>query len=485
MNSNFKTRSQNCERGSALLIVFVFAAFVAIMLYREMPVAAFEAQRQKEQTLIDRGQQYKRAVKLFYKKFGMYPANMEQLEDTNRMRFLRHRFKDPFTGKDDWRLLHMGPGNMLVDSKVNPLKTNNQGQNALGFGSTSGFGSTANAASNSGFGANTTQAPKGPASSFNSTSSSSFGSNTSSFGSSTSSFGSNTSNSATSSFGSGFSQPGSSWANSGGDPNAVVVAPLTRRRAAMALNRVPRPANPADPSQPDQTDPSQSGDAAEPGQTADTGQSYQGSQGQPSQPGQPAQPNQPGTNQFAINQPGAIQPGAIQPGQLQTPDNQTQYSSNDQSNPDQPVAAAGAQGQNSMGAIRRMLTNPATQPQASSGSSSFTVTSGGLAGVASKAQGHTIKVVNDQLDYSLWEFYYDPNKDTKQVMGIGTNPNARVTPTPLAPRNAAQQGVGAANQQVNAPSNDSNAAPADVPTTTDNGTTPDEPAPEPEPEPPL
>ena len=37
------------QNGSALLIVFVFAAMIAIMLYKEMPVVAFEAQRQKEQ----------------------------------------------------------------------------------------------------------------------------------------------------------------------------------------------------------------------------------------------------------------------------------------------------------------------------------------------------------------------------------------------------------------------------------------------------
>jgi hypothetical protein len=37
---------------------------------------------------------------------------------------------------------------------------------------------------------------------------------------------------------------------------------------------------------------------------------------------------------------------------------------------------------------------------------------GGLAGVASKAIGHSIKTVNDQSNYSLWEFYYDPKKDT-------------------------------------------------------------------------
>ncbi len=120
-SSEVSRNRRNAQRGSALLIVFVFAAIVAISLYMEMPVAAFEAQRQREQLLVDRGDEYARAVKLFVRKTGHYPASIKDLEDTNRMRFLRHEFVDPFTGKSDWRLLHAGPGGMLLDSKVNPV----------------------------------------------------------------------------------------------------------------------------------------------------------------------------------------------------------------------------------------------------------------------------------------------------------------------------------------------------------------------------
>jgi hypothetical protein len=47
----------------------------------------------------------------------------------------------------------------------------------------------------------------------------------------------------------------------------------------------------------------------------------------------------------------------------------------------------------------------------SSSSRMGVIQSGGIAGVASKAEGRTIKTVNDQENYSLWEFYYDPTKD--------------------------------------------------------------------------
>ena len=143
------------EQGSALLIVFVFAAMVAIMLYMELPVAVFEAKRQKEELLVDRGEEYAHAVRLFVRKTGHYPASLDQLEDTNRMRFLRHRFKDPFTGKNDWRLLHAGPGGMLIDSKIktnNPLGTAGPASgNGSGFGSNSGFGSKSSFGSSSSF----------------------------------------------------------------------------------------------------------------------------------------------------------------------------------------------------------------------------------------------------------------------------------------------------------------------------------------------
>src|SRR5947209_19953769 len=90
------------ERGSALLIVFVFAAIIAIYLYKEFPVAAFEAKRQKEQLLVDRGHEYVRAIQLFYRRNrGQFPASISQLENTNKIRFLRKRYTDPFTGQDD------------------------------------------------------------------------------------------------------------------------------------------------------------------------------------------------------------------------------------------------------------------------------------------------------------------------------------------------------------------------------------------------
>jgi hypothetical protein len=48
--------------------------------------------------------------------------------------------------------------------------------------------------------------------------------------------------------------------------------------------------------------------------------------------------------------------------------------------------------------------------------------------VASRAGGHSIKKIDDQEDYSLWEFHYDPSKDSaRQLAGaqaaLQQNPN--------------------------------------------------------------
>lgn len=106
------------ESGFALLFIFAMAATVAIMLYMELPRVAFEAQRDKEQLLIDRGEQYSRAVTLFVRKFNRFPADFDALQNTQNLRFLRRKYIDPMTGKDDWRIIHVGPGGVFIDSLV-------------------------------------------------------------------------------------------------------------------------------------------------------------------------------------------------------------------------------------------------------------------------------------------------------------------------------------------------------------------------------
>ena len=63
---------------------------------------------------VHRGNQYVRAIRLYYRKFGHYPGSMEQLEKTNNIRFLRQQYVDPMTGKADWRLIKVGEAKTTV-----------------------------------------------------------------------------------------------------------------------------------------------------------------------------------------------------------------------------------------------------------------------------------------------------------------------------------------------------------------------------------
>lgn len=110
-----RRRRKGQESGFALLFVLAAAAIIAIMLYAEIPQVAFEAQRIKEADLIAHGEQYRRAIQLFYRRFGRYPVAISDLENTNNIRFLRRRYKDPMTGKDDWRFIHVS-GGVFTDS---------------------------------------------------------------------------------------------------------------------------------------------------------------------------------------------------------------------------------------------------------------------------------------------------------------------------------------------------------------------------------
>jgi len=105
----------------------MMAAAIAIMLYLEVPRVAFEAQREKEQLLIDRGEQYKRAIQLYVRKYSRFPTDIAALENTQNIRFLRKQYVDPMTGKNEWRLIHMGPGGVPLDSKVTKPKKDASG----------------------------------------------------------------------------------------------------------------------------------------------------------------------------------------------------------------------------------------------------------------------------------------------------------------------------------------------------------------------
>ena len=109
------------EKGYALLLVVFLAAILLISLAVAVPPALHEGTREREEELIFRGQQYQRAIGLFYKKYGRYPNTIDELLRTNDRGFLRKEFPDPMTKDGKWRIIGLGPAGALVGSGQNPL----------------------------------------------------------------------------------------------------------------------------------------------------------------------------------------------------------------------------------------------------------------------------------------------------------------------------------------------------------------------------
>ena len=91
-----------------LLAAIFFLALLVLSLAVAAPRVAKSIQRDRELETFHRGMQYRRAIQLYYRKFHAYPPNVDALVKTNEIRFLRKKYIDPMTGKDDWKPVLFG-----------------------------------------------------------------------------------------------------------------------------------------------------------------------------------------------------------------------------------------------------------------------------------------------------------------------------------------------------------------------------------------
>ncbi len=136
-----RSPARRSERGYILLMLMLFVALLAIAAGTLAPTITFQVRRDREEEMIHRGVQYSRAIRRYVKKTGRYPSRLEELENTNNIRFLRKRYKDPLTNKE-FKLLHVGEVQLTGAAGI-------AGAAALGGGAipgASGLGATALAA---------------------------------------------------------------------------------------------------------------------------------------------------------------------------------------------------------------------------------------------------------------------------------------------------------------------------------------------------
>ena len=193
LQPNSQPRSSGKEGGFLLLGVLFMVLLITMALAIAAPKMAESIRRDKEIETVHRGMQYARAIQIYYNKYGRYPNTIDQLVKSDNQRFLRKRYLNPMTGKDDWRLIHYG------EAKVPPMGL--FGQTVGPAGGISPTGAT-NGTSPTGIGG--ASSPLGGSGSMYGGGNSTLGSSGSGFGSSGSSPGSS---------GSGFGSSGSSFSS--------------------------------------------------------------------------------------------------------------------------------------------------------------------------------------------------------------------------------------------------------------------------------
>ena len=142
------------EQGYALLMVIFMTTMLLIMATMVAPNIKTEGQREKEKEMIWRGKQYARGIKLYYRKLGRFPTNVDDLTKpkVGSLRFMRQAYKDPMNAQDgSWRLIYVGPAGQLIGSLKPPGANIQFGQVAPGMG-TPVASMTGPGAPNSGFG---------------------------------------------------------------------------------------------------------------------------------------------------------------------------------------------------------------------------------------------------------------------------------------------------------------------------------------------
>lgn len=96
------------EDGYVLAAVVIMLAVLMISMSVAVPKVRDDIRRDRELETVNRGRQYIRAIQLYYRKFRTFPPSVDTLISTDQFRFLRKRYLDPLTGKDDWEPVFLG-----------------------------------------------------------------------------------------------------------------------------------------------------------------------------------------------------------------------------------------------------------------------------------------------------------------------------------------------------------------------------------------
>src|SRR5580692_690949 len=111
-------RRRSQEGGFAFLLALGLIVFVVAMSLIWLEQGATQHRRQVEEEAIWRGNQYARAIRLYFHKTGNYPQDLEALQKgLPNLHFLRQAYKDPTNQADgSWRFIYVNAAGQIIDS---------------------------------------------------------------------------------------------------------------------------------------------------------------------------------------------------------------------------------------------------------------------------------------------------------------------------------------------------------------------------------
>ena len=105
------------DAGFSLATLIVLASVASILLAASIPAYQMRAQREREEELIFRGEEYVRAIQKYQRKYNINPPTIDALLNTDGIRFVRRQYKDPITG-EDFRIITVNPDGSVVGSNT-------------------------------------------------------------------------------------------------------------------------------------------------------------------------------------------------------------------------------------------------------------------------------------------------------------------------------------------------------------------------------
>jgi hypothetical protein len=106
------------ESGFAFLLALVAILVMVALTATVLEIGATQNRRAHEEETIWRGQQYVRAIRLYYHKTGKYPQTIDDLtKGLPELHFLRQQYKNPMDpGEGAWRFVYVNQAGQIIGS---------------------------------------------------------------------------------------------------------------------------------------------------------------------------------------------------------------------------------------------------------------------------------------------------------------------------------------------------------------------------------